>query len=128
MTETDKHASWAEYVRRRTHGIDRKVVADAAGISPSHLGRWMDGTGGLPKADKVIAFARSLHLPPKEALVAAGYLRSDEADAVIEVMESLDEVPDEVLLHQLSVRLAERPSRPDVDDITHRLARPDDSG
>lgn len=126
MTAPDNSAKWAEYVRRRTQGIDRKVVAAAADVSTSHLGRWMDGTGGFPKAEKVIAFARALHLPPKEALVAAGYLKRDEADAVIEAMESLDEVPDAELLHQLSVRLAERPSRPQVDDVSWRLSTADE--
>lgn len=122
------HASWAEYVRRRTAGLPRDQVAKAAGVSPSHLGRWMDGKGGLPRAENVIAFARAMNLPPKEALVAAGYLSEDEAGAVIEMMESLADIPDSVLLHQIGMRLAERPSRPPLDDITSRLSPPHDFG
>lgn len=105
-------AGWAEYVRRRMAGLPRETVAKAAGVSPSHLGRWMDGAGGLPRAENVIAFARAINVPPKEALVAAGYLTRDEADAAIEIAEPLSSIPDAVLLHEIGARLAQREHRP----------------
>jgi transcriptional regulator with XRE-family HTH domain len=106
------NASWAEYTRRCMAGLSRDTVAEAVGVHSSHLGRWMDGKGGLPRAENVISFARAINVPPKEALVAAGYLTRDEADAAIEIAEPLSSIPDAVLLHEIGARLAQREHRP----------------
>ena len=129
MTPKDSEVAWAAFVRKGLAGRDNADVAGRADVSVSQLGRWARGVGGHVKADKAIGLARALGLPPKEALVAAGYLTRDEADAVIEVSElSADELPDEELIHQLTVRLAQRPkSSPYVSDITRMLTVADDS-
>lgn len=115
--------SWIQYVQRVTEGVSRKDVGRAAGIDPSGLSRWLGGK--RPSAEKVVAFARGLHQSPIEALIAAGYIEPGEASGVIEVMRSRTELSDAELLIELGERLAERPARQRVDDITGRLARPD---
>jgi hypothetical protein len=88
----------------------------------------MNGTKP-PKPGNIISFARGIGRPPVEALVAADYLTKDEAAAVIEVAaEPLSEWSDDELLAEIAFRLRQRPPRPKVDDITDRLAAPDDDG
>lgn len=119
---------WAEYVARIASGVPRDVVAKAVGIHPSGIGRWLRSQNA-PSVEKVVAFARGVKKPPVEALVHAGYLEPDEADAVIEVYQSVKALTDEELLAELTERLLQRASRPKiVDDISLRLARPDDGG
>lgn len=119
-----RREAWTHYVQRVSEGVPRKDVARAAGIDPSGLSRWFGGKQ-QPRAEKVVAFARALHQSPIEALIAAGYLEPHEAAGVIEVMRSRQDISDEELLAELGDRLAERPARGQVDDITARLARPE---
>jgi transcriptional regulator with XRE-family HTH domain len=117
--------SWTEYVQRITKGLPRKNMAEAAGIDPSGLSRWLNGK--RPSAEKVVAFARGLHQSPIEALIAAGYIEAGEASGVIEIARSRSELSDLELLTELGDRLASRPPIREMnDDITRRLARPDD--
>jgi hypothetical protein len=74
----------------------------------SALSRWLNGTN-RPAADKAVAFARSLHRSPIEALIAAGYLEPHEAAGVIKVVRSRADFSDLELLAELGDRLAERP-------------------
>lgn len=98
------HESWTHYVRRITQGVDRKHVADAAGMHVSGLSRWLNSTG-RPSPEKVISFARGLQRPPCEALVAAGYLEPHEVVGAVEIVQSLTELSDEALLQELYERL-----------------------
>ncbi|MGZ4528843.1 MAG: helix-turn-helix domain-containing protein [Mycobacterium sp.] len=120
-----RRENWAGYVQRVSSGVSRKDVAHAAGIHPSGL-RWFETK--RPSPEKAIAFARHLHQQPIEALIAGGYLEPHEAAGVIEVVRSRKELSDAELLLELGKRLAERPARSEVDDITARLARPEDNG
>ena len=122
-----KRENWTEYVQRVTVGVARKDVAQAAGIDASGISRWINSEQ-RPRAENVVAFARGLRQSPIEALIAAGYLEPYEASGVIEVMRSREELSDTELLIELGERLAERPTRIQVDDITGRLSRPDDVG
>lgn len=126
VTAVMTRESWTEYVQRITAGVPRKEVAKAAQVNISGISRWLSGET-RPSAEKVVSFARGLRQSPIEALIAAGYLEPHEAAGVIEVVRSLSEVPDEELLAQIAERMAQRPSGPKVDDITSRLARPDNS-
>lgn len=119
--------SWTEYVQRITAGAPRREIAKAAGIDQSGLSRWMN-SGVKPRAEKVVAFARGLRQSPVEALIAAGYLEPHEVSGVIEVAQSPSQMSDQELIAELTRRLAERHSGAKVDDITHRLSRPDDLG
>lgn len=123
--------TWNEYVQRITRGIPRKEVAKAAGVSESRLSRWLDG--GTVSAEKAVKFARGIGQPPVEALVHAGFLEPSEADAVIEVNQSVSALLDdelvcglEMMLAEVNKRLVERAPRGEVDDITEGLSPPDD--
>jgi len=121
----NRRESWTEYVQRVSAGAPRKDIAKAAGVDPSGMSRWLGGQ--RPSAEKVVAFARGLHQSPIEALIAAGYLEPHETSGVIEVTRSRGELSDDELLAELGERLAaESSARREVDDITQRLARPDD--
>ena len=126
-TRMPKRENWTEYVQRVTAGVARKDVAQAAGIDASGISRWINSEQ-QPRAEKVVAFARGLRQSPIEGLIAAGYLEPHEATGVIEIMRSREELSDTELLIELGQRLAERPVRSQVDNITGRLSPPDDGG
>lgn len=127
MTVVMARESWTEYVQRITANVPRKEIARAAQINISGISRWISGET-RPSAEKVVAFARGLHQSPLEALIAAGYIEPHEVSGVIEVVRSLDEVSDEELLAQVAARMAARELRAQVDDLTVRLARPENPG
>jgi len=116
---------WMEYVQRITAGVPREVVAKAAGIHVTGVYRWLRDQN-RPRAEKVVGFARGLNQSPVEALIAAGYLDPKEVEGTIEVYQSRSELSDDELVAELVTRLAQRPPRPKVDDVTHRLIRSDD--
>jgi transcriptional regulator with XRE-family HTH domain len=59
----------------------QKDIAAAAGIDQSSISRWQRGSI-TPRAEAVVALARAYGRSPVEALVAAGYLSSDELGVV----------------------------------------------
>ena len=77
MTE----ATWWSYVATVTGHAAQKDIASATGIDQSSISRWQRGTN-TPRAEAVVALARSYGRSPVEALVAAGYLSSDERGVV----------------------------------------------
>lgn len=121
-----QHENWAQYVQRVTAGLKRNEVIAATGVDASGLSRWFSGK--RPSAESAVKFARGISQSPIEALIAAGYLQPSEATGVIEVTRSRSELSDTELLIERGERLAERAPRPEVDDTTPRLARPDDAG
>lgn len=74
-------STWWRYVQTVTGGAAQKDVAAATGIDQSSISRWQRGTN-TPRAEAVVALARSFGRSPVEALVAAGYLASDELGVV----------------------------------------------
>ena len=74
-------ASWWEYVGTVTGNAAQKDIAAATGIDQSSISRWQRGTN-TPRAEAVVALARAYRRSPVEALVAAGYLASDELGVV----------------------------------------------
>ncbi|MDT5067650.1 MAG: hypothetical protein QOK02_3805 [Mycobacterium sp.] len=77
MTE----ATWWRYVGTVTGNATQKDIATATGIDQSSISRWQRGSNS-PRAEAVVALARAYHRSPVEALVAAGYLSSDEVGVV----------------------------------------------
>lgn len=73
-------------------------------------------------------FARAFGQEPVKALIAAGYLQPGDVRGVIEVYQSRSELSDDELIAELVARLAERPTRSKVDDITTGLTVGDDAG
>ena len=73
--------TWWQYVVTVTGNAAQKDVADASGIDQSSISRWQRGVI-TPRAEAVVALARAYGRSPVEALVAAGYLSSDEVGVV----------------------------------------------
>lgn len=74
-------ATWWQYVLTVTGNAAQRDIAEATGIDQSSISRWQRGTT-TPRAEAVVAFARAYGHSPVEALVAAGYLKSDELGVV----------------------------------------------
>lgn len=74
-------STWWRYVLTVTGGVAQKDVAAVTGIDQSSISRWQRGSN-TPRAEAVVAVARGYGRSPVEALVAAGYLRSDELGVV----------------------------------------------
>jgi transcriptional regulator with XRE-family HTH domain len=72
---------WWQYVLTVTGQVAQKDIADTTGIDQSSISRWQHGTN-TPRAEAVVALARAYGRSPVEALVAAGYLSSDELGVV----------------------------------------------
>ena len=79
--EREVRVSWWEYVITVTGNTAQKDIAAATGIDQSSISRWQRGTN-KPRAEAVVALARAYGRSPVEALVAAGYLDSDELGVV----------------------------------------------
>jgi transcriptional regulator with XRE-family HTH domain len=76
-----EQVSWWQYVVTVTGNAAQKEIANATGIDQSSISRWQRGTNN-PRAEAVVALARAYGRSPVEALVAAGYLLSDELGVV----------------------------------------------
>jgi|GEM_PF-1062278 len=99
------------YLRRYAPAMTREEVAVAAGISIATLTRRL--REGLD-ADEVIRAARHVGASPTEALMALGMLEPHDVRAVAAV-DTLDTVPERVLLEELLGRAREREETDDVD-------------
>jgi transcriptional regulator with XRE-family HTH domain len=73
--------SWWQYVVTVTGDAAQKDIAAATGIDQSSISRWQRETN-TPRAEAVVAVGRAYRRSPVEALVAAGYLFSDELGVV----------------------------------------------
>lgn len=111
--------TWADYVRGA--GATPKDISERTGVSQSLVSRWLSGKVH-PSAENVVAFARAFNGRPVEALMAAGYLNSDEVEGAFEVLPSPKSFTDRELLIELAERLAHR----NADDITDSLSASDD--
>lgn len=74
-------ATWWRYVVTVTGDAAQKDIATVTGIDQSSISRWQRGAN-TPRAEAVVALARAYGRSPVEALVAAGYLSSDELGVV----------------------------------------------
>ena len=83
--------TWPEYVRRISGGATQAQIAERIGVGRLSVCNWLHGKT-RPKAETVITVARAYRRSPIEALIAASYLDSGEADNPIEIRASLAEV------------------------------------
>jgi len=83
--------TWPEYMRRISGGATQAQIADRIGVGRLSVCNWLHGKT-RPKAETVIIVARAYRRSPIEALIAASYLDSGEADNPIEIRASLAEV------------------------------------
>lgn len=98
--------TWADYTRRITSGATQAEIAARTGIEQSSISRWRQGRN-TPRAELVVAFARSYERNPVEALIVAGYLDRNEVGGVIELETSLSAVSTGQLLDELRRRFAD---------------------
>lgn len=99
------------YLRRYRPAMSREEVATAAGISIATLTRRL--REGLD-ADEVMRAARYVGASPTEALIALGMLEPDDVRSVA-AADSLENVPERVLLEELLERAREREGADDAD-------------
>jgi hypothetical protein len=71
---------WWDYVESVAGADTLSEIARRAGISSTTIPRWRRTTQPVDAGDAV-AFARAYGRSPLEALVVAGYLTADEANA-----------------------------------------------
>lgn len=95
--------AWAGYLEQAMPGVTQKQIAAAAGVDQSTVSRWRRGAG-QPSAQTVIRLARRLNLSPTQALVAAGHLTADEANAEVTYTAPAD-LSDDELIETLQSRL-----------------------
>lgn len=94
--------NWWTYVSRNAAGRSRGDIGRLAGVDASQVSRWK--SGGTPRAESVIRFARGTGADPIEALVVAGYLAQDEARAATVVRTGSGDLSDEELLAEIRAR------------------------
>lgn len=96
--------SWWDYVQKYANGDSNADIARSVGVTPSSIGRWVNG-GVDP--NKAAAFARSYGRPVLEAFIAAGFLSPEEARATVVVRESrtIRDFSNEELLEVIRERL-----------------------
>lgn len=100
----DASMDWSEYVTRGIAGRNQEDVALLVNVSQSSISRWASG-GKRPSAENVMAFSRAVGDSPIVGLLAAGYLREDEAGEVVRVATDLGDAAAEALLIELGRRL-----------------------
>jgi transcriptional regulator with XRE-family HTH domain len=101
--------TWPEYVRRIAGGMRQEQISALTGISQTTVSTWLRGAPGLPRAESVIAFARGFKVAPVQALVAAGYLQTDEAN--VKARTPLSEYEELELVDELRRRMSKQSKR-----------------
>lgn len=85
-------------MQRITNRAPQKEIAAATGIDQTSISRWKNGQSA-PGADAAVKVARAYRQAPVEALIAAGYLHTDEVGGVVEVEPSIHDLSTEELLN-----------------------------
>lgn len=99
--------NWWSYIEQHARGDSKATIAVAAGVSAPTVSRWSTGQQGVDPQNAA-RFARSYGRPVLEALVAAGFLTSQEADERPSATPSLNTLTDDELLAEVKTRLTER--------------------
>lgn len=95
--------TWWEYVRTAANTEVQTVIAERSGIAQATISRWKLGKQAVD-ARSAIDFAHAFDRPSLEALVAAGFLTADEAQAQVTITRQ-DEPSDDELLDLIRRRL-----------------------
>ncbi len=113
---------WWAYVQQRTTGATQKAISEETGIEQTVLSRWKLGRN-RPDAQNVIQFARAMGRPPMEALVAAGYLGSQEVGEVVEVAMSATDLAVDDLIEEMRRRIGTAEAQSEfIDALTQGAA------
>ena len=102
--------NWWTYVTRNVPERSRKDIDSLAGVDPSQVSRWR--SGGTPRPENAIRFARSIGGDPIEALVVAGFLAPGEARAATAVRTGGGDLSNDELLAEIRARLARSTNTP----------------
>jgi transcriptional regulator with XRE-family HTH domain len=97
---------WGEYIKKYSRGDAQGVIAEKMGVQSSTVGRWVRGETKQPEAEQAINFARKYDRSPVEALIHAGFIKTEEVGKAIEIAGSMRDVSDAALMDELAGRLA----------------------
>ena len=98
--------TWLDYLGRLPGNPNDRSIARAADTDPSTVTRWRKGQDPAPR--HAVAVARTFGLNPLTALIAAGYLTTDEVSALFD----MDSVGDSLTLsHTPTIDLVEEVAR-----------------
>ena len=100
--------NWLSYLDRLPGKPNDRQIARAASADPSTITRWRNGQDPNPR--HAVAVAREYGLHPLPALLAAGYLSTDEVDTLFES----DSVGD-------SLTLSHTPTIELIDEVARRI-------
>lgn len=98
---------WGEYVKRVAPGMTQSGIAGIARVDQTVVSRWLSGRS-IPRVESVIQFARSAGRSPIEAMVAAGYITSEEAGMTPGLQISIRELATDELLAEIRRRVTDR--------------------
>lgn len=123
LTPVMNEVTWADYVKAVSGDDSGRTVAALIGQSESAISRWKNGTV-VPEPRQAVAFARAYKRNPLEALVAAGYLSTEEAGQPVDPPRTLHlrDFSDLELAQEMVRRVDTEPRDHDV------LTRPLDDG
>lgn len=98
------HEDWPSYVRRITDNALPKDIAKTLNVNRSLVDRWLNKES-RPATENVVAFARTFHGNPVDALLAAGYLDAADIRGTVQIVQSLTAFSDDALIEELRARL-----------------------
>ncbi|MDT0223510.1 helix-turn-helix transcriptional regulator [Gordonia sp. AC31] len=114
--------TWWSYFKRIAGTETGRIIAEAAEVSEPQVSRWKSGKN-RPDADALVRFARAYNRPPVEALIAAGYLDSQEVGEVVEVAMSTGDLAVDDLIEEMRRRIATAEAQSAfIDALTHGAA------
>lgn len=109
---------------RKAKGWTQEDVIEEAGLSRSTYLRWEAGRVERPDPDQVRAVCRVLHIDPREAAVALGYLTREEIGLGPEPPRMFDATVEEVVQILQDPSVSEIEKREWVQYLKFRTGRP----
>jgi len=76
--------AWSRYIDDTCGEDSNATIAVKLGVARSTIGRWRTGAFD-PSPQQVVEYARAYRRSPAEALIAAGYLTTEDLDMAITV-------------------------------------------
>ena len=97
---------WSEYLKRAAPNLSQADLARTLGQNDATVSRWLSGKTPRPDADTIVTVARKLGQSPVFALIATGYLTTDDlTSASVPKAYGLDEYSDLELSKEIVRRI-----------------------
>lgn len=98
--------TWDQYLTECSGGEPNNKIAARVGVDPATVGRWRSGAID-PKPRQAISVARAYDRNPLEALIAAGYLSSEDIGDVVTISapQDLTTISTRTLVEELESRV-----------------------